>query len=236
MSRFVSLSEFMPYGAPDLLAAGPRHLSRAAVTSCSLALLAFALATLLPRPHGAPIPEVTLLPPLVFEPPPIQWTEPPPSAGPVPSKPAVGPNSPVLPVPDPAAPEQTFEAAGPSRIGEPDTGPQNPVAPSPEPVAPALPERGTYVRVDELPARLVGWEAEYPEDAIRADVDGTVLVYVLVGTDGHVVRAEADKHQTVMMLEPAALAAARRCVFRPAHVDGRPVAVWISLPFRFTLH
>ena len=45
----------------------------------------------------------------------------------------------------------------------------------------------------------------------------------------------AEKFQ-VPMLNEAALAAARQWVFTPGLANGRPVACWSAIPFRFRLH
>jgi outer membrane biosynthesis protein TonB len=39
-----------------------------------------------------------------------------------------------------------------------------------------------------------------------------------------------------MLLQSAAVEAALRWVFKPALANGRPVPVWVAIPFRFQMH
>jgi len=76
---------------------------------------------------------------------------------------------------------------------------------------------------------------DYPALARRSGLEGTVLVKVLVGTDGKVVDAVVLRG-VHPLLERAALAAARRCVFKPARQREIPVKAWIAVPYTFKLH
>lgn len=110
--------------------------------------------------------------------------------------------------------------------GEPDASP--PPAGSGSPPPP-----GAHVRMDVLPKVLERAAPLYPEAARLAGVEGTVLVQARVGEDGRVVDARVLK--SVPMLDDAALAAVRQWRFRPAMGEGRPVAVWVAVPVRFSL-
>jgi protein TonB len=86
----------------------------------------------------------------------------------------------------------------------------------------------------EVQPQLVDLPApSYPEMARLAEVEGTVLLQVLVGKDGRV--KEVRVVQSVPMLDSAAIAAASRAVFTPARQQGRPVSVWVEVPIRFRL-
>jgi protein TonB len=63
-----------------------------------------------------------------------------------------------------------------------------------------------------------------------------VVVHALVGKDGRVVDARVDARRSIPLLNESALAAARRWVFKPALANGHPVAVWVAIPMRFSLH
>jgi protein TonB len=65
-------------------------------------------------------------------------------------------------------------------------------------------------------------------------VDGTVLVQALVGKDGKVKDTRVVK--SIAMLDGAAEAAVRQWVFKPALSNNKPVAVWVAVPVKFTLH
>jgi TonB family protein len=97
------------------------------------------------------------------------------------------------------------------------------------------PESPACAYSEELPASLIRVEPEYPSLAREASVDGRVVAQVLVGVDGLVQDVQMDPRHSIPMLDDAAIAAARQWVFTPARVCGRPVAVWVSLPFDFQM-
>lgn len=239
MNRAVPLSQFMPYGAPDLLAAGPSNLSRAVIASSLLAVAAFSLVVMAAWLWPDRVVKPITIPPIPHI---IDNTEilPPPKAPPsiAPVVPRGMPKDGLIqPIPD--DPEIKAGPIEPPRAGEPDgregvnAVPNAPVAP----VAPeVIPDRHAYIYSDELPITVKEVKPEYPEFAKQVGVEGLVLVHVYVGKDGRVAKAEVDDKRQNPMLNDAALQAARRWVFTPAYADKHPVAVWITLPFRFTLH
>jgi len=111
-----------------------------------------------------------------------------------------------------------------------------PPAPSPPATtaADSLPRLGEFVYVDELPEAIQKVPPDYPQRARRADVQGTVMVQALVVGDGSVARAVVLK--SIPLLDAAALAAVKCWRFRPATAAGKPVAVWVAIPVKFTLH
>jgi protein TonB len=238
VNRTVSLSQFMPYGAPDLIEAAPRHLSRAVMASSGLAVAAFvllcAVVSLLPPPA---LPIVPLPPVIDIGPPPLL-----PEPLPPPSRPATRIAPPQRGVPVPVTepvPSEIVEPAGPpgdiGRRGFGDVdgrGDARPIAPAPPPVV--VPEEPLWF-ADELPMPIASPEPRYPEFAKDAGVEGLVVVQVMVGKDGKVVQALVPPRFSIPLLDGAALEAARRWVFKPAYTNGRPVAVWVALRFRFSL-
>lgn len=100
--------------------------------------------------------------------------------------------------------------------------------------ADSLPPYGSYVYVEELPEAIVRVPPEYPPLAREAGVEGTVLVQALVGRDGLVKNVRVQR--SIPMLDTAADAAVRRWRFKPAMSQGRPVAVWVAIPIKFSLH
>jgi protein TonB len=89
--------------------------------------------------------------------------------------------------------------------------------------------------VDELPMPTVRVKPLYPDIAREVGVEGLVLVYALVGRDGRPREVRLDPEKHVPLLDAMALEAARQWRFEPAVTGGHPVAVWVSLPFRFSL-
>jgi protein TonB len=96
-----------------------------------------------------------------------------------------------------------------------------------------VPEPGEYVYVDELPEALVRVAPEYPDSAIQAGAQGTVIVVALVCQSGLV--GSAYVVQSVRLLDEAAMAAVIRWTFKPAMAAGTPVAVWVAVPVHFVL-
>jgi TonB family protein len=101
-----------------------------------------------------------------------------------------------------------------------------------QPTDPDLPRFGEYVYVEDLPKVVTRVEPEYPADARRDGIDGTVFLQVLVGKDGFVKDIRIAK--STPRLDQAAVTAVRKWVFRPALTNNKPVAVWIGVPVRFS--
>jgi len=97
-----------------------------------------------------------------------------------------------------------------------------------------LPRPNDYVYVEELPEALTKVPPQYPDDARKARVEGTVMVQALVGRDGRV--KETKVVRSIPLLDQAAMDAVRQWVFKPALAKGQPVEVWVATPVRFTLH
>ncbi|UCE01494.1 MAG: energy transducer TonB [Candidatus Latescibacterota bacterium] len=101
------------------------------------------------------------------------------------------------------------------------------------PASHALPRPDEYVDFDVAPELVSMDPVHDPESAREAQISGTVLVRVLVGTDGHVLRTFVLRGVTE--LSGAALRSARSAVFKPARVGEEPVAVWMVIPIEFAL-
>lgn len=237
MKRTVSLFEFMPYGAPELLAAARPNLARALALSSLLPVAAFfALLPLVPMLRSIPLPEIVEPPSYDIIPAPPRYVPPDPTPAPPSSSPASDAGVPV-PVPEVESPpsvEPAPPAAGPASdaIGTPGSA-----APQPGTTAgiEREPVRGVYEYVEELPRAVVEFKPEYPDIPRQAGVEGLVIVHALIGRDGRVIRVELDEKKNVPLLNEAALDAAQRWVFTPALSNGEPVTVWYAIPFKFVL-
>lgn len=85
-----------------------------------------------------------------------------------------------------------------------------------------------------VPEALERVAPAYPEAARRAHVQGTVIVQALIGKDG-LVRDCRILH-SVPGLDEAAMDAVRQWRFKPIGTNGEPVATWVPVPVKFTLH
>lgn len=239
MSRArVTLYDFVPYGAPELLEVRETYLTRALATSSTGLVVLFAIAIAasawFARHAGEMVVPVNPVhefdPAPNFIPPVIQPAQP--NAQPVPSHDAAVP----LPVPDETAPPEAVIASqdelgrlNPGNLPEGGGG-----GATADPVADTPPLIGDWVYYDEEPAIVSQVKPEYPDMAREAGVDGTVHLRVLIGKDGRVKDVHVDR--SIPLLDKAAVAAARQWVFTPALSNGHPVMVWVVVPIRFTLH
>lgn len=238
MTRTVTLSEFMPYGAPELQSVAGPYMVRALLVSSAISTLLFAALGL----------TRTFVGDLIVSPPPSVFiidTVPIP-----PSLEAVAPVEPVapaglrhatagiaVPVPDEQASiETTIASADELRTAQPGVGSGDGPIAIEQPAAPeTLPGFRQYVYVEELPEPVRRVSPEYPALAKEAGVSGKVIAYLLVGRDGRVLDVRIDEQHSIPMLDEAAVRAARQWAFKPALANNRPVAVWVAVPFNFSL-
>ena len=95
------------------------------------------------------------------------------------------------------------------------------------------PPDGIYTVVDEEPVAIFAPTPVYPPWAREAEVTGRVVLNVLVGKDGRVLRAVIVKDANG--LGETARVVLLRWVFRPARVNGAAVTAWVSIPVVFRL-
>ena len=91
-----------------------------------------------------------------------------------------------------------------------------------------------FVPVEKLPVPVKTVVPEYPELARRAGLEGTVFVKIWVDKEGKPRKALVIKSDAEIFNQPA-IEAAMKFVFTPAIMNNGPVAVWVSIPFKFTL-
>ncbi len=98
-------------------------------------------------------------------------------------------------------------------------------------------ENGVYAffAVDKKPTIKEKIQPEYPDEARRKGIEGLVLLVVTIDENGQVIKA-VPLEEVPPELEPAAIAAAEKCTFKPAMKDGKAVKVKMIVPFRFRLH
>ncbi len=92
-----------------------------------------------------------------------------------------------------------------------------------------------FVVSQEKPVLTSFAQPNYPEMARASQLEGTVVVKVLVGPTGQVMQAQVIS-SVHPLLDRAALDAARRCKFKPGKQRGIPVKAWMAIPFAFRLH
>ncbi len=94
-----------------------------------------------------------------------------------------------------------------------------------------------FVPVEKQPQPIPGSSPSpvYPEIARRAGVEGTVWVKIWVDKEGNAKKAMILKSDAPLFDEPAK-EAAMKWKFTPAIMNNGPVAVWVSIPFKFRLN
>jgi TonB family protein len=97
---------------------------------------------------------------------------------------------------------------------------------TPYTVAPKLLNRG------EVGALL---ESEYPPLLREAEVDGTVLIWLMIDTLGVPVEEEIREASGYLGFDAAALKVGAAMRFSPAYNRDKKVAVWVSLPIVFSV-
>ncbi len=90
-----------------------------------------------------------------------------------------------------------------------------------------------YFMVEEKPVVIKQGSLVYPPVALKAGIEGTVHLKVLVGKDGVVEQADAVKGKEIFY--KAALAAVHQYRFKPARQNDRPVKVYLVMPIRFRI-
>ncbi|MFN0159328.1 MAG: energy transducer TonB [Bacteroidota bacterium] len=91
-----------------------------------------------------------------------------------------------------------------------------------------------FVPVEKEPVPVKRVEPKYPELAMRAGLEGRVWVKIWVDKEGKPKQVVVLKSDAEIFNEPA-VEAAKQFLFTPAYMNNGPVAVWVSVPFRFKL-
>lgn len=108
------------------------------------------------------------------------------------------------------------------------------VAPPPSPPAPPAPP------VDIAPSEDISYRQRnpprYPPQAIRQRHEGTVILLVLVATDGTPKQVKVEQSSGYRELDRAAIQAAERWRFNPGNRNGIPYEGWARVPVSFTLN
>ncbi len=92
-----------------------------------------------------------------------------------------------------------------------------------------------FVAVDQLPELIYRAPVKYPEMAREAELEGVVMVQVGLDERGRVIEASVLSSSVPPILEQAALAAAKRCKFRPGKQRTVPVRTVAVIPFEFRM-
>ncbi|MFA7227777.1 MAG: energy transducer TonB [Melioribacteraceae bacterium] len=90
------------------------------------------------------------------------------------------------------------------------------------------------VEYEKGPEMIESAKPVYPEEAKAKGLTGKVFVKILVGKDGVPKKADIVKSENDIFNQ-SAIDAAMKSKFTPAMQGGKPLAVWIVLPYKFAL-
>jgi protein TonB len=93
---------------------------------------------------------------------------------------------------------------------------------------------GPVMDYDSAPRPIKITRPQYPQEAFVKKIEGTVVVEILIDSQGRVVRARVI--QSVPLLDAAALQTVYQWIFQPAMKHGRPVPTIAHAPVAFRIY
>ena len=87
---------------------------------------------------------------------------------------------------------------------------------------------------DQAPRPIKITRPQYPQEAFIRKIEGTVVVEIMIDTQGRVVRARVL--QSVPLLDAAAVQTVYQWVFSPAMKHGHPVPTLAHAPVAFHIY
>jgi protein TonB len=93
---------------------------------------------------------------------------------------------------------------------------------------------GPVMDYDSAPRPIKITRPQYPQEAFVKKIEGTVVVEILIDSQGRVVRARVI--QSVPLLDAAALQTVYQWIFQPAIKHGRPVPTIAHAPVAFRIY
>lgn len=91
-----------------------------------------------------------------------------------------------------------------------------------------------YVKVDEMPQLVLSGNAVYPVEAEKGGIEGKVFVKIWVDKEGNSKKAMIV-NSTDDIFDKPSLDAAMKSRFSPAILKGKPVDVWVVIPFTYKI-
>ncbi|KGO98601.1 energy transducer TonB, partial [Novilysobacter defluvii] len=114
-----------------------------------------------------------------------------------------------------------------------DPSPVDVPAPPPAPPSPPAPTT-TLGSVD--PSSRAQNPPRYPPSALRAGIEGTVILVISIDAQGNVLDVEVERSSRNRDLDRAAVQAARKWRFNPATENGVAVASRVRVPVDFNMN
>jgi protein TonB len=89
--------------------------------------------------------------------------------------------------------------------------------------------------VDTMPKIIRQANVTYPTAAKRSNVEGKVVIRVLIGTNGKAEKMEIAESEPEGIFDEAALKSLKYWQFRPGIKNGELVSTWVKIPLSFKL-
>ncbi len=89
-----------------------------------------------------------------------------------------------------------------------------------------------YRKAEKLPQPVRNVQPQYPVEALRAGIEGTVYVKLWVDKSGNVREAKILKSDNELFNQ-SAVEAGLQWRFTPAIIGNEPVSVWVIVPMKF---
>jgi len=102
------------------------------------------------------------------------------------------------------------------------------------PVEPSDPSPDIFEPIEKDPVPVLTTIPQYPDLPLRTGIEGIVYLKMLITKEGRVKRAILIKTDSELFTQ-SAIDAAMKWVFTPAIMNGKPVPVWVSIPFKFRI-
>ena len=137
----------------------------------------------------------------------------------------------------PAKTYSTFTATQPlvvsQSVSKPLANVAQPAIPVAMPIQPAVPQ---VKPLPIIPPQIVNQVIPvYPEKAVQAEIEGTVLLNLKVGVDGKVVKTQVKNSSGAAILDAAAVDAAANWLFVPAKRGAQSISTIFEVPVSFVL-
>jgi TonB family protein len=91
-----------------------------------------------------------------------------------------------------------------------------------------------FVAIEKEPVVVKSVAPLYPELAMRAGLEGKVLIKIWVDKNGKPKKVEIVRSDAEIFNAPS-IEAGKQFLFTPAYLNGKPVDVWVTIPFNFRL-
>ena len=105
--------------------------------------------------------------------------------------------------------------------------------PQPPPPPPPAQQKPVRLSAVDMPRKLHDVSPVYPQIALRANIEGVVIVEAVIAVDGSV--RDARILRSVALLDRAALDAVRQWRYAPTRLNGVAVPVIVTVTVQFRL-